>query len=76
MVITGVVNNFIEGETVEQKGKNKQREERERKMAAEAELEKLVDKDWRERMATYPLSFVALDMGPCFAVADWGLQVG
>jgi hypothetical protein len=51
MVITGVVNNFIEGETVEQKGKNKQREERERKMAAEAELEKLVDKDWRERMA-------------------------
>jgi hypothetical protein len=54
MVITGVVNDFIEGETAEQKGKNKQREEREQKMSAEAEFEKLVDKDWRER--TCPVS--------------------
>jgi hypothetical protein len=50
MVITGVVNDFIDSETAEQRGKNKQREEREQRMAAEAELEKLVDKDWRERM--------------------------
>lgn len=52
MVITGVVNDFIDSETAEQRGKNKQREEREQRMAAEAELEKLVDKDWRER--TFP----------------------
>jgi hypothetical protein len=25
---------------------------------------------------TYPLSFFTLDRGSCFAVADWGLQVG
>jgi hypothetical protein len=74
MVITGVVNDVLDGETAEQKGKNKQREERELRMAAEAELEKLVDKDWKERMCPPPPLFLfAVPGGGSFAVADWGL---
>jgi hypothetical protein len=40
------VNDYLEGGG-DQRGK-KQREEREQKMAAEAEFEKLVHKDWKE----------------------------
>jgi len=47
------VNEYLDGDS-DQKGK-KQREEREKRMAAEAELEKLVHKEWKEGRTFVPL---------------------
>jgi len=59
------VHEYLDGDS-DQKGK-KQREEREKRMAAEAEHEKLVHKEWKEGRTIVPLQKPRFRVGTeCF----------